>query len=332
MPAPAPVCGRILRRRTFATLAVAAVALSACTSADTDSAPEASMAGSPEASTTEAPAVLATNAFYYYRDVEAAWAFYTDVLGLETAADYGFAKILRLADASYLTLVDAEEGMHSADEPKSVTLAIVTEEVEAWWAYLSEQGVEMRADFNYREGQPHDGFVAIDPEGYFLEFERFNPHEENVALMPILDAVEPRTTATGLTIQGTVFWLYYDELAPNEAFYERLLGVDLLVDQGWAKVYQASPTGFIGLVDGARGLHQATEEKGVTVSFFTDDVDAWFGRVQAQGLELRTPEITDESGRVRVFVAYDREGYFLEWDTFLDVPGNEALIAALGSD
>jgi len=70
----------------------------------------------------------------------------------------------------------------------------------------------------------------------------------------------------------------------------------------------------------------------LVVSFFTDDVDAWFGRVQAQGLELRTPEITDESGRVRVFVAYDREGYFLEWDTFLDVPGNEALIAALGSD
>lgn len=204
------------------------------------------MTPGPGASATESPApqVLGLNAFYYYRDVEAAWAFYADVLGLETVADYGFAKILRVADASYLTLVDAEQGMHSADEPKSVTLAIVTEEVEEWWAYLSERGVEMRSDFNYREGQAHDGFLAIDP--------------------------------------------------------------------------------------GARGLHQATEEKGVTLSFFTSDVDGWFDRVRAQGLQLRAPEVTDESGRVRVFVAYDREGYFLEWDTFLDVPDNQALLAALG--
>jgi len=281
------------------------------------------------------PGIQATNAFYYYEDVEAAWAFYTDVLGFETVADYGFAKIMRVAGASFLTLVNAADGMHSADEPKSVTLAIVTEQVEGWWAYLSEAGVPMRADFDVVEGRAHDGFVAIDPEGYYLEFERFNPHEENVDLMPVLDAAEPLFSEIGsrpteLGIQGTVFWLYYRDLAPNEVFYERLFGIDMLVDQGWAKVYQASATGFIGLVDGARGLHQATDEKGVTLSFFTEDVETWFARVKAQGLELRTQELTDESGKVQVFVAYDAEGYFLEWDTFLDVEGNERLLEALG--
>jgi predicted enzyme related to lactoylglutathione lyase len=307
--------------------AVLLLTLAAC--GPSDAAPEEDAPAVTE-TTMSVPDIRATNAFYYYRDVDGAWAFYTDVLGLETAADFGFAKIMRVAEASYLTLVDAEEGMHSADEPKSVTLAIVTEQVEEWWDRLSEQGVEMRADFNYREGQAHDGFVAVDPEGYFLEVERFNPHEENVGLMSILDAVEPITTTHDLTIQGTVFWLYYGELAPNEAFYERLLGVDLLVDQGWAKVYQASPTGFVGLVDGARGLHQATEEKGVTISFFTTDIEAWVERIRAQGLETRSEEIGDESGRVRTFVAYDNEGYFLEWDAFLDVEGNERLVEALG--
>jgi catechol 2,3-dioxygenase-like lactoylglutathione lyase family enzyme len=283
------------------------------------------------------PGILATNAFYYYEDVEAAWAFYTEVLGFETVADYGFAKILRLAEASFLTLVDAEQGMHAADEPKSVTLAVVTEQVEEWYAYLSGAGVPMRAELNNQEGRPHDGFVAIDPEGYLLEFERFNSHQENEQLMPVLAAAEPVHTGLGsrpegLGVVATVFWLYYRDLAPNQSFYERLLGVDLLVDQGWAKVYQASPTGFVGLVDGARGLHQATEQKGVTLSFFTDDVDAWLDRAREQGLELRTPEITGESDRVRVFVAYDAEGYFLEWDTFLDVAGNERLLAALEGD
>ena len=277
------------------------------------------------------PNIQATNAFYYYEDVEAAWSFYSDVLGFETVVDYGFAKILQVAPASYLTLVSAAEGMHSAEEPKSVTLAIVTRQVQGWYDYLVGRGVPMRGELAIREGSAHDGFVAIDPEGYFLEFEWFNPHPENERLSPQLNRIEPVYADLGprpaeLGVHATVLWLYYEDLEPIQRFYERLLGVDLLVDQGWAKVYQASRTGYIGLVDGSRGLHQPTEEKGVTISFFTDDVDGWMERARAQGVELRTEEIVMESERVRVFVGYDPDGYFLEWDTFLDRDGNERLL------
>jgi len=279
------------------------------------------------------PELQASNAFYYYRNVDKAWQFYRDVLGFETAADYGFAKIMRVAESSYLTLVDAERGMHSADEPKSVTLALVTPQVEGWFEYLRSREVPLRSELKVTEGRPHDGFVAIDPEGYLLEFERFNPHPENVDLIPMLAELKP-AAGTGrppeLTIQATIFWLYYRDLEPMEQFYESLLGVPLLVDQGWAKVYSIAGSGFLGLVDGARGLHQASEQKGVTLSFFTDDVEAWFSKVSAQpGIEMRTPEITSESDRVRTFVGYDPEGYYLEWDTFLDVEGNEILFPQL---
>ena len=71
----------------------------------------------------ERPPLLAMNAFYYYDDVDRAWAFYTEILGLRTVVDYGFAKILRVAESSYLPLEDAAEGMHSTNEPRSVTLA-----------------------------------------------------------------------------------------------------------------------------------------------------------------------------------------------------------------
>jgi hypothetical protein len=53
------------------------------------------------------PDIIATNAFYYYADVDVAWEFYRDTLGFETVVDYGFAKIMRVASASYLTLVRA---------------------------------------------------------------------------------------------------------------------------------------------------------------------------------------------------------------------------------
>lgn len=281
------------------------------------------------------PPITGTNAFYYYRDVPSAERFYHERLGLTTVADFGFAKILQVAPTSFLTLVDADSGMHSADEPKSVTLAIVTEQVEAWYDHLTAAGVPMRAELRVEAGRPHDGFVAVDPEGYYLEFERFNDHAENTRLLPRLRDVAPLVTAAGngsLTVSATVLWMYYEDLDPIQRFYERALGVELMVDQGWAKVYPSSPTGFIGLVDGARGLHQATDQKGVTVSFLTDDIERWFAWMsQLDGFEFRTPEIGDERGRVATFVGYDPGGYFLEWDAFRPVPDNAVLLEALAT-
>ena len=284
------------------------------------------------------PGVDATNAFYYYADVEAAWGFYTEILGLQTVADYGFAKILRVAPTSYLTLVDAKRGMHSATEPKTATLALVTDEVEGWYEYLTDAGVPMRAKFQPATGRPHVGFVAIDPEGYFLEFERFEPHEENEHLLPALERLRPlyldpsvdSSRPPELGVRATILWLYYRDTTAANRFYAEILGAGPIVDQSWAWAHQVSPSGFIGIVDGERGLHQATDKKAVTVSLFVNDVDAWFEYVKGvAGFELRSEEIGDESGHVRVFVGYDPEGYFLEWDTFLDVEGNEELLRQL---
>lgn len=276
------------------------------------------------------------NAFYYYRDLEKAWAFYRDIFGFETVADYGFAKMMKVANGSYLTLVDEASGMHSADEPKSVTLALVTEEVERWYHYLQWAGATLERQLNWEPGKAHDGFVVLDPEGYFIEVERFNPHPENPQILPLLAAIEPLGPDASnpncqrpapLRVQGSVLWLYHADLAAACRFYEALLGVELLIDQGWAKVYQIAGGGLLGLVDGTKGLHETAPQKCVTISFFTEQLEAWFDHVQTiDGFELRTPDITDESGKVNIFVGYDPEGYFLEWDQFLTVDDNHRLL------
>jgi hypothetical protein len=78
-------------------------------------------------------------------------------------------------------------------------------------------------------------------------------------------------------------------------------------------------------------MHSWTEKKGVTVSFLTEDVDGWLEHLKShEGVELRHQEIQDEDrAGVRVFVAYDPEGYFLEFDTFLRTEGNEKLLQLL---
>jgi catechol 2,3-dioxygenase-like lactoylglutathione lyase family enzyme len=279
--------------------------------------------------------ITANNAFFYYADVERAARFYTDTLGFTVVADYGFAKILRLASTSFLTLVDATQGMHAADEPKTTALALVTDDLDAWHARVTARGVPLRGPYRTTPGRPHDGFVAIDPEGYFLEFERFNPHEENVRLMPVLDGLRP-LAASGAPpaagVKATVLWLYYRDLPAAQRFYEEKLGFSLIVDQGWAKIYRTSASGFVGLVDGARGMHRPTEKKGVTASFFTDAIDEWYARVRDGRLfELRTTGGVnrDEQGRYRAFVGYDPEGYYLEFDVFLPHERNTRLLEAL---
>jgi catechol 2,3-dioxygenase-like lactoylglutathione lyase family enzyme len=277
--------------------------------------------------------ITANNAFFYYADLEAATTFYTETLGLDVAADYGFAKILRVAPTSYLTLVDATRGMHSSDEPKTVAIALVTDQLDEWYEYLTNRDVEMKHGYDPVEGRPHHGFVALDPEGYYLEFERFNTHPENDQLMPVLTqtATVPASPgdAEGLGFKATILWLYYRDMDAIRRFWEDRMGLQLIVDQGWAKIYRTSGSGYIGLVDETRGMHSYTEQKAVTISFLTDGIGGWFDYARHnEAFELRSDsvEVTD---RYRAFVGYDPEGYYLEFDTFLAHEDNEKLLGLL---
>lgn len=274
--------------------------------------------------------VEATNLFWYYRDRKAALEFYTGTLGLSRVAEYDNATILQIASDSYLTLVDDGKGMHSADEPKSVALALLTEQLADWWSYLQNQSVNVRYSYTPREGGPHDGFVIVDPEGYLLEFETFKQHPENEGLMPRLALasemlVQPvsEDAPKGLAFNGTVAWLYYQDVLAMEGFMEQIMGFPLVVDQGWAKVYAASTSGFMGLVDERRGMCDYTEEKAVNVSYWVRDLEGWWAYAKKQEpFQLHSDSLsTGPDNRFRAFVGYDPGEYYLEFNSFL-VDGN----------
>ena len=331
--------------RTLLNLGLILVLAGACGGPDRPIAGEAESPAGADMSAPHARAVdamtefgtTATNVFFYYEDLERAHTFYKDVLGLRTTADYGYARIMQVAPRAFLTLVDAEHGMHSSEEPKTTAIALVTDQLDEWWQYIGTQDVQLRStDYTPTPGSAHDGFVAVDPEGYLLEFERFNPHPENDRFMPVLDAAETLYAETGasnvpagLGFKATIVWFYYNDLDAIQRFYEDVMGFDLIVDQGWTKIYPIGPAGFFGLVDQSRGMHRSTEQKGVTLSLITGDIDGWFGYVAGRGdIELRHESVVSEEP-YRAFVAYDPEGYFLEWDVFNDVPANADLLPAI---
>jgi lactoylglutathione lyase len=128
--------------------------------------------------------------FLYYRDLARAQAFYADVLGLSLVVDQGFCKIFQIAPSSFVGLVDEAQGLHRAAEQKPVTLSFVVDDPDAWHAHLVAGGVPIHRPLADATRHPTRGFVAIDPEGYFLEFERFLDHEQNAALLEALSLLQ----------------------------------------------------------------------------------------------------------------------------------------------
>jgi catechol 2,3-dioxygenase-like lactoylglutathione lyase family enzyme len=284
--------------------------------------------------------IKANHVFFYYQNLPRAQKFYEETLGLKRVLDYGFASIHQISRTTFVGLVDEAGGMHKTTETKSVTLSFISEEVDAWYQYLTGKGVGMHRPLKDATRHPTRGFVARDPEGYFLEFETFLQHEQNMKLQRRLKEIEAiyplenqTTTRPGnLGVQGNIIWLYYKDLPAARRFYEETIGLDLVVCQSFAKVYSSSKTGYIGLVDEAQGLHRFSEEKSVTVSFFTDDVKSWFSHFKAKSTELHSQSITIESDAVEYFVAYDIGGYYLEFDQFLEHARNQEILRTLKVD
>ncbi|MFC2169346.1 VOC family protein [Acidobacteriota bacterium] len=281
--------------------------------------------------------VQANLVFLYYKDLPAAQRFYQEIIGLSLVLDYGFAKVYQISQTSFVGLVDEAEGMHSASEPKTVTLAFVTDEIDGWYEYLKEKEVRMHRPLESGSRIPIRGFVAYDPEGYFLEFETFLAHPQNEKIINLLersDALylevnQALSRPEELGVQANISWLYYKDLEKAQQFYEENLGLELLVDQGFAKVYFASPTFFVGLVDEKKGMHRFSEEKAVTVSFISEQIDDWYQWLTDKGLEMRETLSTSERIPVRAFVTCDVGGYFLEFDRFLADEKNDKILGLL---
>lgn len=118
----------------------------------------------------EGPNTLAIT-FFYYRDLSAAMRFYEDVLGLELAIDQGWSKIYRVADGAHIGLVDEARGMNKWAEVKPVQFCIRVPDVDAWYAWCKEAGVDALSRLFVNDEIGIRAFVFRDPEGYQVEIQ-----------------------------------------------------------------------------------------------------------------------------------------------------------------
>lgn len=205
----------------------------------------------------------------YYDDLDEAKDFYRNTLGLVSINTAKF----KIGADSFIELHSFNDD-HYKGQPKSTAIALLTDHLAEWYEYVNEKYILIKYTYKPRHGGPHDGFVAIDPGGYLLEFEQFKQHPENELFMAILEK-SPRveTTIDQLNFYGSITWTYHKDLQKMQKFYEEVLGYRMVADQGWTKIYQTSPTGFTGLVDECRGMEDYADTKAVEIEWKTSNLD-----------------------------------------------------------
>lgn len=288
--------------------------------------------------------IIGNNAFLYYKNYDEATNFYGDILGFKNVFEFpDFATIFQTTGSTFITVVnDNGRGMHSSDEPKTIAIALVTDQLDDWYQYALSQNLNIKNPPKPLADNPHHAFLVTDPGGYILEFEHFADHPENKEFIPLLNnseniyGVKGSQRPNNLAFKASIYWLYHSNEEEAEAFYQDVMGLKMIVKQSFSDILTSSPTGYIGLVEDGIGIHNATHEKAVNVGFMTNSAQAWFDYLKEQPtFSLRTEELYHEqdgqgNNLIDIVIGYDPDNYFIEIDEFLDSELNRKIRNSLG--
>ena len=109
-----------------------------------------------------------------------------------------------------------------------------------------------------------------------------------------------------------ITFFYYRDLPTAMLFYEDVLALPLVIDQGFCKIYRIAGDAHVGLVDETKGMNKWTAEKPVQLCIRVPDVDAWYAYVKAQGVDALSELFVNDAIGIRAFVFEDPEGYQIE--------------------
>lgn len=103
-------------------------------------------------------------------DLEESHRFYNDILGFKIILDQGACRIYRVCGDSYLGV--CEKGRDEINT-ECIIYTFVTEDVESWYKFLLEKGVNIvkAPELNSKYNIYH--FFFRDPDGYLLEVQKF---------------------------------------------------------------------------------------------------------------------------------------------------------------
>lgn len=125
-------------------------------------------------------------------------------------------------------------------------------------------------------------------------------------------------------IAQQVTFLYSNEPGRSFAFYEGVIGLPLVLDQGPARIYRVGGDAYLGICQTSemqQGPVADRQPGGVIVTFVCRrkaDVDAWHDYLVGCGVTFEKPPALNARYNIYNSFFRDPDGYLLEIQAFLD--------------
>jgi catechol 2,3-dioxygenase-like lactoylglutathione lyase family enzyme len=87
-----------------------------------------------------------------------------------------------------------------------------------------------------------------------------------------------------MTKDYAITFFYYPDIHAVVPFYEDVLGFELVLDQGMARIYRIAGNSYFGIVDGNRGHLKHQEKSAVLLTIVVEDVEGWHRRMKDAGV------------------------------------------------
>ena len=117
---------------------------------------------------------------------------------------------------------------------------------------------------------------------------------------------------------SNITFLYYSKFEEGCTFIEKVLDLELVMDQGFAKVYRINKTSFLGAVKKSDGSINGDYKGGTLVSLNTSNVVEEYHRVKELGVKDLTEIKLFEEIPLRSFFFKDDEFHDFEIQEFID--------------
>jgi len=120
-----------------------------------------------------------------------------------------------------------------------------------------------------------------------------------------------------LKLNSQITFLYYKDLNEAKDFFENILNLEIVDDQGDAIIYRIAKGALIGIVDEKKGHCKAQDINAVLITLVTDDVMGWYKHLLSHGVKMETSVQKPENFPVECFFFKGPGGYEFEVQSFL---------------